>query len=125
MALRLTFNPIHGILQFINTLRTSNEGVDLGETDVIDFVGAGVNTTYASGVATVTIPGAGSPTIPQLNADPALPSPESAWVRKSGVGGGELKFLFGGGTPITSVGTPFYEFSYRTLENTTVRVALT
>ncbi len=60
MALRLTFNPIAGILDFINTLRTSNEGVDLGETDVINFVGAGVNATFAAGTTTVTIPGGGA-----------------------------------------------------------------
>jgi len=71
--------------------------------------------------------GTGNTTIPQYDADPASPTGQMAWVLKSGGGGGT-------GTPIglllaLTVGaagsTPTYQFSYRTLESTTVRVLLT
>ena len=67
--------------------------------------------------------------IPQLDADPVAPDPESAWVLKTvsgSGGGGQLQVLFGLGMPLTEPGatTVTYQLSYRTLENTTVRVTL-
>lgn len=64
--------------------------------------------------------------IPELTSDPASPSPEDAWVLRSGSASG-------GGSPIglllslTTAGTASYtyELKYRTLENTTVAVTLT
>lgn len=103
-----------------------DEGIAQGVATTLDFVGAGVVATVAGSTATITIPGGGTFAIPQLDADPVAPTPEDAWVLRTGMGGGgEVKFLFGGGTPITSSGASMYEFSYRTLQNTTVRVALT
>lgn len=60
--------------------------------------------------------------VPQLNADPALPSAEDMWVLKSGGGimqtsVSSLKYLLGK-TPAT------YRLSYRTNEGTTIRVQL-
>lgn len=64
--------------------------------------------------------------IPELDADPAIPIPESAWVLHT-------PSTLGGGTPLGLLlaltkggfGTPeTYQFSYRTLEGTTKRVAL-
>ena len=69
----------------------------------------------------------GGVTIPQLSADPASPTAESAWVLKSSSGGS------GGGKPIglllaltetSSTSTLTYRFSYRTLEGTTKRVTI-
>lgn len=69
--------------------------------------------------------------IPQLDADPASPNAEDAWILKEGVGGGS-----GGGTIIAPLGLGFialttggggsltYKLSYRTKEDTTVRVSL-
>ena len=69
--------------------------------------------------------GGGSSTIPELYTDPVSPTPQQVWVRA---------------TPIVSGGTPIglllalthsditgytYELAYRTLEDTTVCVALT
>lgn len=104
-----------------------DEGVSQGTASDVDIVGAGGSVSVAGNVATITIPGGGDFAIPQLNADPVAPDPESAWVRRTGgLGGGEVKFLFGGGNAITTPGAgSTYEFSYRTLQNTTVRVALT
>lgn len=68
--------------------------------------------------------------IPQLTADPAAPTDESAWVLRQGTGGG-----IPDGTPIGMLlaltytgdpGTPYtYQFSYRTKDGTTKRVSLT
>ena len=73
--------------------------------------------------------GTSTPQIPQYDTDPVSPSPEDVWVRRSGssTGGGELKYIFGLGMPITSSGTGsfVYELSYRTAEGTTKRVELT
>jgi len=70
--------------------------------------------------------------IPEYSVDPASPNPGDAWVLKtqsgSGVSGGgkALGLLLslthpGSGGSITLT----YKFSYRTNENSTVRVALT
>lgn len=66
--------------------------------------------------------------IPQLDADPANPKKERAWVLKTttgGAGGGVLQFLYGA-HPITSNGaiSTSYQFSYRTKEGTTKRVTI-
>lgn len=64
-------------------------------------------------------------TIPQLNADPASPNAEDAWVLRSPI--------YSAGTPLglllaitnTSIVGYTYQHSYRTKEGTTVRVSLT
>lgn len=72
--------------------------------------------------------GGGDFAIPQLDADPASPSAESAWVLKStsAGGGGKLMGIVGLMTPVATVGAPTttYRFSYRTLDGTTKRVTL-
>jgi len=69
--------------------------------------------------------------IPQLDADPASPNAEDAWVLRSGgavSGGGVIKGWIGlGSTPILSPGSggaSTYALKYRTQEGTTVGVAL-
>lgn len=69
------------------------------------------------------VTGAGTP-IPQLDADPSPAKAEEAWVLRSGTSQGTpmgllLALAFGDAIE------PKYLFSYRTLENTTVRVELT
>lgn len=59
--------------------------------------------------------------IPQLNADPSSPKPESAWVTFTGVGGGTPLGLL---LTLTDAGTLGYRLNYRTKEGTTVGVAL-
>jgi len=86
----------------------------------------GGGTSSSSGGGTVI----GGGTIPQYDADPGSPNAEDAWVLHStsgGAGGGELKFIAGLMTPITSVGavSHTYQLSYRTQEGTTKRVTLT
>lgn len=68
--------------------------------------------------------------IPQYDTDPVSPNPEDAWVLKTGgggSGGGTIIAAMGGGfiasSPNTG-GSPTYQFSYRTLENTTIRATL-
>jgi hypothetical protein len=68
--------------------------------------------------------------IPELTTDPTTPAAQSAWVLKSGGGGGipdgtpiglfpfTLTYTGAGGTPAT------YQFSYQTLEGTTIRTTL-
>jgi hypothetical protein len=81
--------------------------------------------------------------IPQYNSDPASPSTENVWVRKTGgtttVTGTPLGLLLAlthsitttGGTPmglllsITKDTSPTYELRYRTLEGTTKGVSIT
>ena len=70
--------------------------------------------------------------IPELDADPSSPSPEDAWVLRTGgavSGGGVIQGWIGlGSTPILTVGSgdgAAYQFSYRTQAGTTVRTALT
>jgi hypothetical protein len=43
-----------------SSLATQDEGVALGSTSTMNFVGTGVTATYAAGVTTVTIPGGGT-----------------------------------------------------------------
>ena len=70
--------------------------------------------------------------IPQLDADPASPKAEDAWVLKSGGGGGAgggviiapLGLGFVALTPGSGGGASTYQFSFRTQEGTTIRVAL-
>ena len=74
----------------------------------------------------------GSSSIPELTSDPSSPAVQSAWVLKSGGGGGTIA----AGTPLglllaltyaldSSGGGPAtYQFSYRTIENTTIRVSM-
>jgi hypothetical protein len=78
------------------------------------------NPSASSGGGTTTT----NVTIPELAADPASPTAESAWVRYTAA--------VGAGTPIglllalTKTGTPaVYEFRYRNTEGTTVGVVLT
>lgn len=69
--------------------------------------------------------GGGSVNIPQLNADPPSPAPESAWVLATPIvsGGSPIGLLLAlTGSSVTGY---TYQFSYRTLEGTTRRVALT
>ena len=68
----------------------------------------------------------GGGSIPELSSDPVSPSAQQAWVLKSGglVGGGDpigllLALTYPGAGSITT-----YQFSYRTLENTTIRATL-
>ena len=61
--------------------------------------------------------------IPQVSGDPSSPSPEDAWIKKTGGGGGEAYGIL---LTLTQPGSAVsYELSYRTLENTTIRVSLT
>lgn len=72
-----------------------------------------------------------SANIPQFDSDPVAPNPEDAWVLKTtvgGIGGGMLIMYAGLGFPMLTPGAGggvTYQFSYRTLEGTTKRVALT
>lgn len=68
-------------------------------------------------------------TIPQVNSDPSAPVAEDAWVLKTTSGGSAsagdamgllLALTYSGGGGATT-----YQLSYRTKENTTVRVSLT
>lgn len=65
--------------------------------------------------------------IRQVDADPTNPKSQDAWVLKTGSGG------TGGGTPVGLLlalttpdvgGTTSYQFSYRTIEGTTIRTTL-
>jgi hypothetical protein len=71
--------------------------------------------------------------IPEYTTDPISPEAETAWMLRTpgaaSTGGGIVKAFIGGGFPVSSVatggGTPdTYQLSYRTLENTTIRVSL-
>ncbi len=72
----------------------------------------------------------GAVSISQVNTDPASPTAEDAWVLKTMTGAasaGKLKATMGLAFPlvtIANVGTPSYQFSYRTSEGTTKRVLL-
>lgn len=78
------------------------------------------------------IPGGGGSStagIPEYDTDPVSPSPEDAWVLKSTGAGGDdgglpigllLSLTYAGSSPPTTS----YQFSYRTLENTTIRTTL-
>lgn len=74
----------------------------------------------------ITSSGSGSTSIPELTSDPVSPTPQSAWVlaTTSIVGGGDPIGLLMALTHAGAI-TYSYQLSYRTLENTTVRVALT
>lgn len=66
--------------------------------------------------------------IPQLDADPASPKAEDAWVLKTSTGGGAEGEPIGLLLALTYSGSAdasTYTLSYRTKESTTVRVALT
>lgn len=56
--MKIVFNPFTGKFDYINdALSVSDEGADQGEATTLNFVGAGVTSSVASGVATVTIAG--------------------------------------------------------------------
>lgn len=57
--------------------------------------------------------------IPQLDADPASPSAEQVWVRKSGNAGSPMGLLLSLTTNAIT-----YQLSYRTIEGTTKRVSI-
>ena len=67
--------------------------------------------------------------IPQLDADPSSPKQQEAWVLKTfaggGAGSGEAYGLLLTLTQPGDGATTTYQFSYRTKEDTTVRVSLT
>ena len=87
-----------------------------------DIVNAGVDTSN-------TI-------IPQYNSDPVSPNLQSAWVLKTGggggtvTGGGKLFGILGLSTYLITAGVSSggtlatYKFSYRTLEGTTKRITI-
>lgn len=69
----------------------------------------------------------GTVSIPQVNTDPVAPAAESAWVLRTTAG------AIPDGTPIGlllaltytgNTGSSSYQFSYRTNEGTTIRVAM-
>lgn len=68
--------------------------------------------------------------IPEYDTDPASPEAEDAWMLKTaggGSGGGSIVAILGGGFMASSPnagGGTVYQLSYRTLENTTIRVTL-
>lgn len=71
----------------------------------------------------------GGGVIPELTSDPASPNAQQAWVLKTGgsVGsGGGLPYglLLALTYPGVGGGAPTYQFSYRTIENTTIRVSM-
>ena len=66
----------------------------------------------------------------QLNTDPVSPTAQQAWVLATisgGSGGGKLRSFLGAFPYIApnTGGTSSYQFSFRTLEGSTKRVALT
>lgn len=61
--------------------------------------------------------------IPELSADPVTPVPQSAWVLKTTEPPGGMPIGLLLALTYTGVGT-LYQFSYRTLENVTVRVEM-
>lgn len=68
--------------------------------------------------------------IPEYATDPVSPAGQTAWVLRAttgGGGGGKIKAFMGLGFPYLTVGsaTYSYELRYRTIENTTIGVALT
>ena len=69
--------------------------------------------------------------IPQLSADPVAPAAQTAWVLRTvapGAGGGKINCFLGLGFPYLTVGVGgvnTYQFSYRTIEGTTLRANLT
>ena len=67
--------------------------------------------------------GGGTVNIPELTSDPVSPTPQSAWVLNQGTAGGSPIGLLLSLTYAGQIGP--YSFSYRTLENTTIRVILT
>lgn len=60
--------------------------------------------------------------IPELSSDPVSPTAQTAWVLATpdGIGGTPRGLLLA----LTYSGIETYQLSYRTLENTTVRVTL-
>lgn len=96
----------------------SPNGISLVNEDTTIITGS----SSSSGSATAGIP--------QYDTDPVSPNPEDAWMLKTsggGAGGGAIVAIMGGGfmasTPNTG-GSTTYQLSYRTLENTTIRVTL-
>lgn len=67
--------------------------------------------------------------IPQLDSDPASPTQETAWILRTftggGAGSGEAYGLLLTLTQPGDGATTAYQLSYRTKEDTTVRVSLT
>lgn len=63
--------------------------------------------------------------IPQYTTDPSNPTPEDAWVLRSGGAGGIGAALSMGATQFPGAGAAFtYQLSYRTKESTTKRVTI-
>jgi len=63
--------------------------------------------------------GGGSFSIPELTSDPVSPCPGETWVLKASVAGTPIGLLLA-----LTYGSTTYLLSYRTTENTTVRVQL-
>lgn len=83
-----------------------------------DLVSPGANTSLTTN-------------IPQYSSDPVAPATQSAWVLKSGggiTGGGTLQWFYGLSLAVVNTGSSggslTYQFSYRTLENTTKRATI-
>lgn len=111
-------------------LETKDEGISLTTTtSSLNFTGSGVTATNSGNDVTVDISG-GASAIPEYTTDPVSPSPEDAWVLKTTSGGSGTSgkvFAYGGlGFPLIQAGggTTTYQFSYRTLEATTIRVTM-
>lgn len=80
-----------------------------------------ISSNGGSGGSTV----GGATMIPELSADPASPISEEAWVLRSGSAGGIPYSLMPLGLLMSSAVVSYtYQFSYRTLEGTTVRTTL-
>lgn len=66
--------------------------------------------------------------VPEYDTDPASPDQQTAWILKSITGGAGSGEAYGLLLTLTQPGdgaTTTYQFSYRTKEDTTVRVSLT
>ncbi len=61
----------------------------------------------------------GSVSIPELSSDPVSPAAQSAWVLKTSLIGTPIGLLLA-----LTHSTILYQFSYRTLESTTIRVVM-
>jgi len=103
---------------------------NIATTSSPTFAGLTVDNLNGSVSAVSGVLSAGDVVIQQYDTDPASPAMETAWILKSGTGGsggGEIKAFLGLGFPIivpNSGGSTTYQFSYRTLEGTTVRATL-
>lgn len=119
---------IQKVLSFggANSINIKNNGSVVGQVQTINLIGTTITPVGNGGEINVTVNG-GSSAIPELTSDPLSPTAQSAWVLKTGglVSGkmqtsvGPYSLLLGkSSTPVT------YQFSYRTLESTTIRTTL-